>query len=90
ADRGAMIGKFNPKDQTFTFYPKPQFSADTPKIQLTKDGAIWFAPRGSRDAPAISVLYPDMDKITTFGAYYLNGPPGYPYKFAAPTARTGQ
>jgi len=90
ADRGAMIGKFNPKDQTFTFYPKPQFGADTPKIQLTKDGAIWFAPRGSRDAPAISVLYPDMDKITTFGAYYLNGPPGYPYKFAAPTAKTGQ
>ena len=90
ADRGAMIGKFNPKDPTFTFYPKPQFSADTPKIQLTKDGAIWFAPRGSRDAPAISVLYPDMDKITTFGAYYLNGPPGYPYKFAAPTAKTGQ
>ena len=37
-----------------------------------------------------SVLYPDMDKITTFGAYYLNGPPGYPYKFAAPTAKTGQ
>jgi streptogramin lyase/cytochrome c5 len=90
ADRGAMIGKFNPKDQTFTFYPKPQFSADTPKIQLTKDGAIWFAPRGSRDAPAISVLYPDMDKITTFGAYYVNGPPGYPYKFAAATAKTGQ
>ena len=90
ADRGAMIGKFNPKDQTFTFYPKPQFGADTPKIQLTKDGAIWFAPRGSRDAPAISVLYPDMDKITTFGAYYVNGPPGYPYKFGASTARTGQ
>jgi virginiamycin B lyase len=90
ADRSAMIGKFNPKDQAFTFYPKPQFGADTPKIQITKDGAIWFAPRGSRDAPAISVLYPDMDKITTFGAYYVNGPPGYPYKFGASTARTGQ
>ena len=34
--------------QTFVFYPKPQFAADTPKIQLTKDGAVWFAPRGSR------------------------------------------
>ncbi|PYS45488.1 MAG: hypothetical protein DMG13_31930 [Acidobacteria bacterium] len=90
ADRSAMIGKFNPKDQTFTFYPKPQFGADTPKIQITKEGAIWFAPRGSRDAPAISVLYPDMDKITTFGAYYLNGPPGYPYKLATATAKTGQ
>jgi hypothetical protein len=29
------------------------------------------------------VLYPDMDKITTLGAYYLNGPPGYLFK---PTA----
>ena len=54
-DRSAMIGKFNTKDQTFTFYPKPQFSADTPKIQVTRDGAIWFAPRGSLMAPAISV-----------------------------------
>jgi hypothetical protein len=32
-DRAAAIGKFNTKDQTFTFYPKPQFGADTPKIQ---------------------------------------------------------
>jgi len=87
ADRSAMIGKFNPKDQTFTFYPKPQFAADTPKIQLTKDGAVWFAPRGSRDAPAISVLYPDMDKITTFGAFYVNGPPGYPFKSVLSTER---
>lgn len=83
ADRSAMIGKFNTKDQTFTFYPKPQFSADTPKIQVTKDGAIWFAPRGSVRSPAISVLYPDMDKITSFAAFYLNGPPGYPFKTAA-------
>jgi streptogramin lyase len=80
ADRSAMIGKFNTKDQTFTFYPKPQFSADTPKIQVTKDGAIWYAPRGSARSPAISVLYPDMDKITSFAAFHLNGPPGYPYK----------
>ena len=57
---------FKLKDHSFVFYPKPQFSADTPKIQVTKDGAVWFAPRGSRDAPAISVLYPDMDKITNF------------------------
>src|SRR5216117_862586 len=82
-DRSAMIGKFNTKDQTFTFYPKPQFSADTPKIQVTRNGAIWFAPRGSLRAPAISVLYPDMDKITSFGAFYVNGPPGYPFKTTA-------
>jgi hypothetical protein len=85
-DRSAMIGKFNTKDQTFTFYPKPQFAADTPKIQVTRDGAIWFAPRGSQRAPAISVLYPDMDKITSFGAFYVNGPPGYPFKTTTTTS----
>jgi len=26
------------------------------------------------------VLYPDMDKITSFGAFYVNGPPGYQFK----------
>jgi streptogramin lyase/cytochrome c5 len=80
-DRAAAIGKFNTKDQTFSFYPKPQFSADTPKIQVTREGAIWFSPRGTQvDAPAISVLYPDMDRMTTLGAYYVNGAPGYPFK----------
>jgi len=80
----ASLWKFNPRDQTFTLYPKPQKSADTPKIQVTKDGAVWYSPRGSLDAPAFGVLYPDMDKITTLGAYYQNGPPGYPFK--APTS----
>jgi streptogramin lyase len=78
-DRAALINRFNPRTQAFTFYPKPQFDADTPKIQVTRDGAIWFSPRGSRDKPAISVLYPDMDRITTLGAYYQYGPPGDPW-----------
>ena len=26
-------------------------TADTPKIQVTRDGAIWYSPRGSRNAP---------------------------------------
>ena len=76
----ASIYKFNPRDQSFTLYPKPQRTADTPKIQITRDGAIWYSPRGSQDAPAFGVLYPDMDKITTLGAFYVNGPPGYPFK----------
>ena len=83
-DRTAAIGRFNPRDGTFTFYPKPQFDADTPKIQITRDGAIWYSPRGSVNAPAISVMYPDMDRITTLGAYYLNDPPGYPFRVARP------
>ena len=42
----ASIFKFNPRDQSFTLYPKPQKTADTPKIQITKDGAdLVFAAR---------------------------------------------
>jgi hypothetical protein len=26
------------------------------------------------------VLYPDMDKIATLGAFYQNGPPGNPFR----------
>jgi streptogramin lyase len=85
-DRVALISKFNPRSQTWAFYPKPQFDADTPKVQVTRDGAIWYSPRGSRDKPAIGVLYPDMDKITTLGAFYQYGPPGNPW----PSSNTSQ
>jgi hypothetical protein len=71
-------------------YPKPQKTADSPKIQVTKDGAIWYSPRGSQDQPAFGVLYPDMDKITGLGAYYLNGAPGYPFKPQSTERQTGQ
>jgi streptogramin lyase len=88
-DRVALISRFNPRNQTFAFYPKPQFDADTPKVQVTRDGAIWFSPRGSRNQPAISVLYPDMDKITTLGAFYQYGPPGNPWP-SPPVAQTAR
>jgi virginiamycin B lyase len=84
----AALWKFTPRDGSFTLYPKPQKTADTPKIQITRDGAVWYSPRGSRDAPAFGVLYPDMDKISTLGAYYQNGPPGYPYRLS--TARSSR
>jgi virginiamycin B lyase len=80
AGQDAALWKFDTRAQTFSFYPKPQRAADTPKIQITREGAVWYSPRGSRNAPAIGVLYPDMDKITTLGAYYVNGAPGYPFK----------
>ena len=85
-DRVALISMFNPRNQTWAFYPKPQYAADTPKIQVTREGAIWYSPRGSRDQPAIGVLYPDMDKITTLGAFYQYGPPGNPWP--SPPAQT--
>ena len=85
-DYGATIWRFNPNTEEFTFYPKPQRHADSPKIQVTGDGAVWYSPRGSREAPAFGVLYPDMDKIDSLAAYYEFGPPGYP--FEVPSAGT--
>ncbi len=82
-DYGASIWRFNPRTEEFTFYPKPQRHADSPKIQVTRDGAVWYSPRGSREAPAFGVLYPDMDKIDDLGAYYEYGPPGYPFEVPA-------
>ena len=83
---GATLWKFDPRSEEFTFYPKPQRHADSPKIQITRDGAVWYSPRGSREAPAFGVLYPDMDKIDDLGAYYTYGPPGYP--FPGPSTET--
>ena len=65
----------------------PQRGSDSPKIQITKEGAVWYSPRSNPEHPAFGVLYPDMDKITTLGAYYLNGPPGYPFKPAPESAQ---
>jgi virginiamycin B lyase len=82
------IGKFNPRDQSFTFYPKPQVGADSPKLQHTQDGAVWFTERTATPlATGFAVLYPDMDKIKSLGAYPLNGPPGYPFKAPTSTSR---
>ena len=83
---GASLWKFDPRAEAFTFYPKPQRHADSPKIQVTTEGAVWYSPRGSREAPAFGVLYPDMDKIDSLAAHYTYGPPGYP--FAVPASGT--
>ena len=82
-ERGASLWKFDPRTEAFTFYPKPQPAADSPKIQVTREGAVWYSPRGSRDAPASGVLYPDIERITTLGAYYRHGPPGNPFATGA-------
>jgi len=72
ADAGqeSTLIAFDPQTEKFTFYPSPQPNADKPKIQITREGAIWYSPRSSRDYPGFGVLYPDMDKITTFAARY--------------------
>jgi streptogramin lyase len=86
ATRGAQIGVLDRKTGTFTFYPRPQFDADSPKISVTRDGAVWYGARrqanprpGRHRDTAVGVLYPDKEKITE-GAFYVNGPPGYAFK----------
>ena len=34
-------------------------------------------------------IYPDMDKITTLGAFYVNGSPGYPFEVTSSTTTRG-
>jgi streptogramin lyase/mono/diheme cytochrome c family protein len=80
-----VLGRFDPRDQTFTFYPKPQVGADSPKLQHTADGAVWYTARtATPGATGFGVLYPDMDKITTLGGYPINGAPGYAFRTGAP------
>jgi streptogramin lyase len=79
ADVGGRLrrcGNSTRATRRFTLYPEAAEERGYTEDQVTKDGAIWYSPRGSLDAPAFGVLYPDMDKITTLGAYYQNGPPG--------------
>lgn len=68
--------KFDQKTEAFTTYPLPQ-RTDQPKISVTRTGAVWYTPRFAGSTAgmggAAAVLYPDMDKIDTLGAYYSAG-----------------
>ena len=64
---GALI-KFDPRTEKFTYYPTPQ-RTDQPKLEITREGAIWYCPRSSEKA-AVGVLYPDVTKVTTLAARY--------------------
>ena len=87
-DRGATIGRFNPKTQQFTMYPRPQQIADSTRVYQAADGTVHFTSRygAAKDSSSFSVLYPDKDKITTFASLPLNGPPQYAFK--VPTGKT--
>jgi len=70
--QGGVLIRFNTHTEKFTFYPSPR-RTDFPKVTITRDGAIWYAPRMvamTRGGPAgAGVLYPDKDSIKTLGAY---------------------
>jgi streptogramin lyase len=63
-----VLSKFDPRTEKFTYYPTPQ-RADQPKLEITRDGVIWYCPRSSETA-AVRVLYPDVTKVTTLAAGY--------------------
>jgi virginiamycin B lyase len=67
--QGGTTIRFDPKTREFTYYPTPQV-ADQPKLEITRDGAVWYCPRSGAE-PGVGVLYPDMTKMTTLGAYYV-------------------
>jgi len=65
--QGGALMRFDPRTEKFTYFPTPQ-RTDQPKVQITKEGAIWYNPRSSGKG-AVGVLYPDVSKMTTFAAY---------------------
>lgn len=68
--QGGTTIRYNPRTGEFSYYPTPQV-ADQPKIEITRDGAIWYCPRSGAE-PGVGVLYPDISKIKTLGAFYID------------------
>lgn len=70
------ISKYDQQADSFTHYPAVRRS-DTLKLNITRDGAIWFVNRNAAKfagAGAVaSTLYPDKDKIESFAAHYFEG-----------------
>lgn len=63
----------DPDTRRFVFHPVTT-RTDIPKLAVTRDGAVWFAPRNAGQfggyGGAATVLYPDKDRITSFAAHY--------------------
>ena len=71
--QGGTTIKFDPRTREFTYYPTPQIT-DQPKIEITRDGAIWYCPRSAAE-PGVGVLYPDVSRIKTLAAFYIDFDP---------------
>ncbi|MEE8306149.1 MAG: hypothetical protein V3R81_02730, partial [Gammaproteobacteria bacterium] len=63
---GALI-HFDPDQKAFTYYPLPR-QTDNPNIDRTGEGAIIYTSR-SNNQSAIGIFYPDVSKMTGYGAY---------------------
>ena len=63
---GGSLIQFDPLTKKSTFYPTPR-TTDMPKLDITRDGAIWYTTRSNAQA-AVGVLYPDASKMKDFAA----------------------
>jgi virginiamycin B lyase len=65
--------RYDPRSGEWSYYPTPQVT-DQPKIEITRDGAVWYCPRSAME-PGVGVLYPDVTKIKTLAAFYVDYDP---------------
>ena len=64
---GGALVRFDPDTETFTYYPEPR-QADNPNLDVTREGAIIFSTRSNNQA-ALGIFYPDVSKMTGYGAF---------------------
>jgi virginiamycin B lyase len=63
---GGLV-RFDQQSQMFTYYPNPH-AVRVSKIEITREGAVWYPFRGEGGG-GVGVLYPDVSRMTTLGAY---------------------
>jgi streptogramin lyase/mono/diheme cytochrome c family protein len=64
---GGALVTFDPDSEKFTYYPLPR-QTDNPNLDTTRDGAIVYTTRASRQA-GIGIFYPDVSNMREFGAF---------------------
>jgi len=64
---GGALVMFQPESEEFTYYPLPR-QTDNPNLDSTRDGAIVYTTRASRQA-GIGVFYPDVRTMREFGTF---------------------
>jgi len=66
---GGALVNFDPESEKFIYYPLPR-QTDNPNLDTTRDGAIIYSTRASRQA-GIGIFYPDVSKMREFGAFRI-------------------
>lgn len=64
---GGALVNFDPDTEEFTYYPLPR-QTDNPNLDTTRDGAIVYTTRASRQA-GIGIFYPDVSTMREFGVF---------------------